>query len=298
MEPTEREIANVRRALKRLRAEPTGWDPVRRGGHTPARRWIVTLDDGRTAFAKVATDELTASWLRDEHVVYQQLQGASFVPGYFGYYDDGEHPVLALEDLPSGAWPPPWDAAGISALLASLDEMWATDAPPETALATDDAREIAGGWNEIARSPDPFLRLGLCSDSWLSKYMDTLRSVADEAVFEGDALLHFDVRSDNVCFRPDDSHAVLIDWNLTSVGNPQIDVVFWLPSLEAEGGPAPETVLPEADPGLVSTCAAFFCARAARPPIPTAPTVREVQLVQARTALPWAARALGLPPPT
>jgi len=298
MEPTEREIANVRRALKRLRAEPTGWDPVRRGGHTPARRWIVTLDDGRTAFAKVATDELTASWLRDEHVVYQQLQGASFVPGYFGYYDDGEHPVLALEDLPSGAWPPPWDAAGISALLASLDEMWATDAPPGTALATDDAREIAGGWNEIARSPDPFLRLGLCSDSWLSKYMDTLRSVADEAVFEGDALLHFDVRSDNVCFRPDDSHAVLIDWNLTSVGNPQIDVVFWLPSLEAEGGPAPETVLPEADPGLVSTCAAFFCARAARPPIPTAPTVREVQLVQARTALPWAARALGLPPPT
>ncbi|HKI29853.1 MAG TPA: phosphotransferase [Actinomycetota bacterium] len=298
MEPTEREIANVRRALKRLRAEPTGWDPVRRGGHTPARRWIVTLDDGRTAFAKVATDELTASWLRDEHVVYQQLQGASFVPGYFGYYDDGEHPVLALEDLPSGAWPPPWDAAGISALLASLDEMWATDAPPGTALATDDAREIAGGWNEIARSPEPFLRLGLCSDSCLSKYMDTLRSVADEAVFEGDALLHFDVRSDNVCFRPDDSHAVLIDWNLTSVGNPQIDVVFWLPSLEAEGGPAPETVLPEADPGLVSTCAAFFCARAARPPIPTAPTVREVQLVQARTALPWAARALGLPPPT
>jgi Phosphotransferase enzyme family len=298
MEPAEREIANVRRALKRLRAEPTGWDPVRRGGHTPARRWIVTLDDGRTAFAKVATDELTASWLRDEHIVYQQLLGASFVPGYVGYYDDGEHPVLALEDLSSGAWPPPWDAAGISALLASLDEMWATDAPPGTALATDDAREIAGGWDEIARSPEPFLRLGLCSDSWLSKYLDTLRSVADEAVFEGDALLHFDVRSDNVCFRPDDGHAVLIDWNLTSVGNPQIDVVFWLPSLEAEGGPAPETVLPDADPGLVSTCAAFFCARAARPPIPTAPTVREVQLVQARTALPWAARALGLPPPT
>jgi hypothetical protein len=82
-----------------------------------------------------------------------------------------------------------------------------------------------------------------------------------------------------------------------AVGNPQIDVVFWLPSLEAEGGPAPETVLPNADPSLVSTCAAFFCARAARPPIPTAPTVREVQLIQAKTALPWAARALGLPPP-
>ncbi|HKE54896.1 MAG TPA: aminoglycoside phosphotransferase family protein [Actinomycetota bacterium] len=297
MEPTEREIANVRRALKRLRAEPAGWEPVRSGGHTPARRWIVTMDDGRTAFAKVATDELTASWLRDEHLVYQHLQGAPFVPGYVGYFDDGEHPVLALEDLSSGTWPPPWDAAGISALLASLEAVWDTAPPPDTAVVTDDAREIAGGWDEIARAPEPFLRLGLCSERWLSANLDALRAGADRAAFGGEAFLHFDVRSDNVCFRPDDGRAVLIDWNLTAIGNPQIDVVFWLPSLQAEGGPAPETVLPDADPGLVSTCAAFFCARAARPPIPTAPTVRDVQLVQAWRALPWAARVLGLPPP-
>jgi hypothetical protein len=175
--------------------------------------------------------------------------------------------------------------------------MWATAPPPGTAVATDDAREVAGGWKEIASAPEPFLRLGLCSETWLSANLDTLRSVAADAAFAGDALLHFDVRSDNVCFRPDDGRAVLIDWNLTSVGNPQIDVVFWLPSLEAEGGPAPEIVMPDADPGLVSTCAAFFCARAARTPIPTAPTVREVQLVQARKALPWAARVLDLPSP-
>jgi Phosphotransferase enzyme family len=297
MEPTERETANVRRAVKRLRAEPAGFEPVRSGGHTPARRWIVRLDDGRRAFAKVATDEMTASWLRDEHVVYQHLLGAPFVPGYVGYYDDGEHPVLALEDLSDGTWPPPWDRAGISALLASLEEVWATAPPPDTAIAKDDAREIAGGWDEIAREPEPFLRLGLCSEAWLSANLDALRAAADKAAFGGEAFLHFDVRSDNVCFRPDDGRAVLIDWNLTAIGNPQIDVVFWLPSLEAEGGPAPETVLPHADPGLVSTCAAFFCARAARPLVPTAPTVRAVQLVQARTALPWAARVLGLPPP-
>jgi hypothetical protein len=90
---------------------------------------------------------------------------------------------------------------------------------------------------------------------------------------------------------------VFVDWNLTTVGNAQLDVVFWLPSLEAEGGPAPESVLPDADPRLVAACAAFFCERASRPPIPTAPRVREIQLVQARTALPWAARVLGLAPP-
>ena len=296
MAPTEREIANVRRAVKRLRSEPVGWRPITTGGHTPARRWIVTLADGRTTFAKVATDELTASWLRDEHIVYQHLKGASYMPGYVGYHDDGELPALALEDLTAAAWPPPWTEDRVVSLLSTLEEMWTASPPPDTASAADDAREISGGWEEIARDPNAFLALGLCSETWLSEHIDTLREADDQHAFAGEALLHFDVRSDNVCFRPNGS-AVLVDWNLVAVGNPQVDVVFWLPSLEAEGGPAPETVLPDADPGLVSTCAAFFCARAARPPIATAPTVREVQLVQARTALPWAARALGLPVP-
>jgi hypothetical protein len=297
MEPTEREIANVRRAVKKgLRAEPAGWSPVTSGGHTPARRWIVRLDDGRSVFAKVATDELTASWLRDEHVVYQHLKGAPYMPGYVGYHDDGEHPVLALEDLSAATWPPPWQDADIASLLSSLDEMWGAAPPPDTASAADDASEISGGWDEIARDPNAFLGLGLCSEAWLSEHLGALRAADDQHAFAGEALLHLDVRSDNVCFRPD-GRAALVDWNLIAVGNPQVDVVFWLPSLEAEGGPAPETVLRDADPWLVSTCAGFFCARAARPPIPTAPTVREVQLVQARTALPWAARVLGLPAP-
>ncbi|MGH3031166.1 MAG: hypothetical protein ACRDNE_10445 [Gaiellaceae bacterium] len=70
----------------------------------------------------------------------------------------------------------------------------------------------------------------------------------------------------------------------------------WLPSLEAEGGPPPEALLPEA-PEAAAFMSGFFAARAGLPPIPTAPHVREIQLAQLLTALPWAARALGLPPP-
>ena len=296
MEPTAREIENVRRALRHPRADPIAWDPVTAGGYTPARRWVVTLDDGRTVFAKVATDEVTASWLRDEHVVYSVLRGASFMPGYVGFSDDGDNPVLVLEDLSVAYWPPPWSTPRIDSVLAALREMWSTPPPEWTARADDDAREISGGWDERGSPRELERSLGLCSAEWWSAHRDALRETANSARFDGDALLHFDVRSDNVCFRPDGG-AVFVDWNLTAVGNPQIDVVFWLPSLAAEGGPAPEVVLPDAQAGLVSTCASFFCARAARPLIPTAPRVREVQLVQARTALPWAARAIGLPPP-
>jgi hypothetical protein len=296
VEPAPEEAANVRRALKHLRSEPVAWGPVTTGGHTPARRWVVTLQDGRTAFVKVATDDLTASWLRDEHLTYSVLRGSTFMPTYLGFYDDGTHPVLALEDLSAAEWPPPWDPRKIDAVLEALDRLHATDPPQDTPLAADDAREIAGGWEEIAEDPAPFLALGLCSPAWLEKHLGSLRTAAGDADLGGEALLHFDVRSDNICFR--EGSAVLVDWNLTTIGHPQLDAVFWLPSLQAEGGSPPEDILPGADPPLVATCAAFFCARAARPPIPTAPGVRHVQLVQSKTALPWAARILGLPEPS
>jgi thiamine kinase-like enzyme len=53
-------------------------------------------------------------------------------------------------------------------------------------------------------------------------------------------LLHFDVRSDNVCFAGD--RAVLVDWNWAAIGNPVMDVAARLPSLHAEGGPPPEEI--------------------------------------------------------
>ena len=93
-----------------------------------------------------------------------------------------------------------------------------------------------------------------------------------------------------------DGRAIVIDWNHATVANPDVDLAFWLPSLHAEGGPPPEAVLPDA-PGLAAWVAGYFCANAGEPPVPDAPHVRPLQVSQARTALPWAARALGLPPP-
>jgi len=297
VEPTAEEAANVRRALKRLRAEPVAWEPVTTESHTPARRWIVTLTDGRRAFVKAATDELTAAWVRDEHLVYSMLRGAAFLPAYVGFSDDGAHPVIALEDLSGAAWPPPWTRANVDAVLETLDLVHGTPAPGGLPRADDPHLELRGGWAEVAREPDAFLGLGLCSSEWLDGNLGSLRAAAEGAPLEGEALLHFDVRSDNLCFRGD-GHAILVDWNWASVGDPWIDVATWLPSLHAEGGPQPEEAAPGVPPGLAALVAGFFCAHAARPALPTAPQVRGLQLRQARTALPWAARALGLSDPS
>jgi hypothetical protein len=90
--------------------------------------------------------------------------------------------------------------------------------------------------------------------------------------------------------------ALFVDWNLACIGNPTLDLGFWLPSLAYEGGPAPERILPDA-PAIAARVSGYFAARAGLPDIEDAPRVRVVQRQQLATALPWVARALDLPPP-
>jgi len=140
----------------------------------------------------------------------------------------------------------------------------------------------------------PFLSLGLCSQAWLENALPTLRHIAEAAPFAGDALIHLDVRSDNICLRG--QRALLVDWNQACLANPDVDIAVWLPSLRAERGPQPWELLP-GQPGLAAWVAGFFAARAGLPPPSTAdPSVRALRLAQLEVALPWAARELELPP--
>jgi aminoglycoside phosphotransferase (APT) family kinase protein len=139
------------------------------------------------------------------------------------------------------------------------------------------------------------LSLGLCSRAWLDRALPILLEAADRRLLHGTALLHTDVRSDNLCFR--DGATVLVDWNHASVGNAQIDVAFFLPSLRLEGGPPPREVAPCVTPGLAAHVAGFFAGHAGLPAPSTAPRVRDIQRRQLEVALPWAAALLDLPPP-
>lgn len=261
-------------------------------GYSPAERWSVTLADGRRVFAKIGSDPLTAGWLRTERKVYAALAG-DFMPSVRGW-DDGARPLLLLEDLSDCRWPPPWDAAGVDRVLAALARLRAADTggalPPLSATNP----ELAGSWRRVAAAPAEFLSLGLTSEDWLRGSAGALIAAAEGAQLDGPCPTHMDVRSDNICFRG--GQALLVDWNHAVLAAPDVDVACWLPSLHAEGGPAPEEILPHGGP-LAAVISGYFAEHAGKPLIPTAPRVRKVQAQQLRTALPWAARALGLPPP-
>jgi len=294
MQPDVADIERVRRALG---TTPIAWRAASGHGAPSNRRSVVELEGGGSAFVKIAAYDYTADWLRDEYRIYSALDGESFLPRVLGWDDDGLAPALALEDLSGATWPPPWDAAHVDAVLGTLASVHATP-PPERVPPAVESQFGQDAWADVAADPAPFLALGLCSQAWLDEHLPALAGTSATAEIEGTSFLHFDVRSDNLCLRH--GGAVLVDWNNACLGNPVLDTASWLPSLEAEGGPAPHAVLPDETPGLpaiASLLAGYFCSRAGLPPIEQAPHARPLQLAQSRTALPWAARLLGLPPP-
>ena len=259
-------------------------------GYTPALRLRTWLNGGGTVFIKCAVNELTAGWLRSELRVYSSLQ-APFMSRMLAWEDDLVLPFLVLEDLSGAFWPPPWNTRRIElvrAMLADLAGYSLPGLPP-----VDQDRTLLGGWQQVAEAPAEFLALKLASPAWLERALPTLLAVDESAAVQGDALCHNDVRSDNLCF--DGERVVLVDWNLACRGSSQLDLACWLPSLQSEGGPPPDTILPGAG-ALVAWVSGFFACRAGQPIIPDAPRVRQVQLSQLRCALPWAVRALDLPP--
>jgi hypothetical protein len=262
-------------------------------GYTHAGRHRAFLEDGRTVFVKSAVDELSAGWLRTEIAVYAALHG-SFLPELHGWAEHDGLPLIVLEDLGDAHWPPPWRAGDVDAVRHALAEIAAHEPPPGLGRVPRD--ELAHEWREVERDPEPFLALGLCSPGWLSTHLPALRDAAERAPFEGMDLLHLDVRSDNIALR--EGRAFLVDWNWACTGNALLDIAAWAPSLHVEGGPAPEEVVDgDGVAELAASLAGFFAARAGLPPPPTAPRVRVVQREQLSVALPWAARALGLPEP-
>jgi hypothetical protein len=287
---------DVDRTVLTLKDEPVAWRAVTRGGQTAASRWVATLADGSTRFVKIAHTDDTASWIRDEHLFYALAGPRPYLPSFLGWHDDGERPVLVLEDLSDGVWPPPWSSERVEAVLRCLREVATSQPPPDLPIARN-SQFALDAWPQIAADPAPYLTLGLCSEDWLARYLPALSEASASARFDGEHLLHFDVRSDNLCVRG--GRAILIDWNFACLGNPLFDVAAWLPSLHAEGGPPPEQVLEPAPEvaAIAALLAGNFGWRGARPAIPEAPHVRPLQRKQAATSLPWAARALGLPAP-
>ena len=261
------------------------------GGYTPALRLLCKTSEA-SFFAKIGTTPGTSRSLSREIRIYNSLSG-DFMPHLVASEDHESAPILIIEDLSRQHWPPPWDERQIDLTLAQINALHNTPAAAETYAQAHEVHDA--NWQAVAADPEPFLALRMADAKWLEAALPTLIQYEESCPTSGDSLTHWDLRSDNICLTAE--RAVFVDWNSACLSNPELDLGFWLPSLAYEGGPEPEKILPDA-PEVAAWVSGFFAARAGLPGISDAPRVRLVQRRQLKTALPWAVRALNLPPLT
>ena len=277
------------RIEKLLGAPVTSYRRVK-GGYTPALRLVCHSADA-SFFVKIGVTPLTGEYLRREIHVYRRVSG-SFMPKLVSWDEHDLEPILILEDLSTCTWPPPWDERRVQLVLEQIEAVHHTTVQLES-FAEVFGTGKEGHWQTVAAEPTPFLSLGLADSRWLDAALPILIEAEARCRTDGAYLTHGDLRSDNMCFATNGPR--FVDWNLASLSNPVLDIGSWLPSLAYEGGPLPERILPHA-PEVAAWISGFFAARAGLPLIPDAPRVRVVQRQQLETALPWASRALALPP--
>lgn len=279
------------RVEKIIGSKPVSWTSIK-SGYTQAERYVIQFENDTSAFVKVATEEDTIKWLRDEHKIYSILK-AEYLPQVLGW-DDGEFPLLILEDLSTGHWPPSWTPEQIQKVFDTLEKLKTVKIDGDFRSLSHFKKEFTG-WGKISKDPSGFLGLGLVSSEWLQKALPVLIKAESEIVFDGDSLVHTDIRSDNICFLGEKTY--FIDWNWTVKGNPIFDVVYWLPSLYTEGGPTPWSFNIN-EPELIAGLAGFHAFSAYQPAsFKGAEAIRALQLKFLKVYIPWVVEVLNLPDP-
>jgi hypothetical protein len=273
-----------------LGVEPGRWE-LGSGGHTRAGKARAILPDGRGAFVKWAAGDANAALL-DEVRVLAVVRG-SFLPAIAGWSVDP--PVVVMEDLSAGSWPPPYpdDLEPLWAALA-----WKADVTPPNGLPhLEDWPGSRHRWARVAEDPGPLLGLGVVTDAWLQAYLSDLITAEENVPLAGTQLVHNDVFSGNMTFTGE--RAVLVDWATAAVGNALLDTAMAVLSVRSEGGPRVRLGFRDEE-GFAAMLAGHNALEAPAPlPDWARPdsTLRVEQLGDLRHALAWAAECLDLPPP-
>ena len=274
------------------------------GGFSPGATAVLDCP-ARPIFVKAVGAALNAEspeFHRREAVVSASLPALPQVPQLLDVYDDGDWVALAFVAVDGRPPAHPWDPAELQAAAGALGELHERLTPnpvPNLRLAADRLAALFGGWADLAARD----RLPAGLDEWTAGNLDRLAELESgwrDAV-AGSTLLHCDVRSDNFLVTADG--VVLVDWPHACVGSPVLDLVVWAPSVELEGGPAPEALLAlhgaasAVDRDVLAVMVAAFCGFLVRhslqPPPPGLPTLRAFQAAQGAVALAWLRRVTG-----
>jgi hypothetical protein len=275
---------------------------TQRGGFSPGLAARVKLDDGRRFFVKAVSEAAnpdTPHIHRSEARIVAALPASAPVPRFLWSFDEDGWVALCFEDVDGRHPSEPWTEGDLALVVATLRNM-AVDLTPSP-IATAETASVAfelniNGWRRAQDRGEDRL------DAWCSKHLARLSELearAPEAV-EGETLLHFDIRADNLLIAGD--RVYVLDWPWARRGVAFVDWLAMAPSVAMQGGSSPEEFLKRFDLSGISdeaidaalcSLAGFFVVGALEPPPPGLPTVRAFQAAQGVVAVRWLRERTG-----
>lgn len=281
------------------------------GGFSPGVAVRLYTEDNQCVFLKAIGTELNPSSVnfhRREIKINAQLPENSFAPRLLWSHDDADDTgwvVLLFENIDGSNPQTPWQESELERVMQAMSELSEVLTPSpipadSISMAGDYFAKRIYGWQKIqAGDPKYFEQL----DDWSKRHFDKLCELekkAPEAV-EGNTLVHFDVRADNIVMNND---AVwFVDFPHACVGSKWLDVILFAPSVAMQGGLLPEDLMrlhppcqqadPDAITAAVVSMAGMLTFNGLLPPPPGLPTLREFQAAQGKVACEWIAQRTG-----
>jgi phosphotransferase family enzyme len=265
-------------------------------GFSPGLAARMRLEDGRRVFLKAVSEKAnpdTPDIHRREARILAALPPNAPIARLLWSYDEMGWVALCLEDIDGRHPHEPWTDHDMEVVIACVEKM-SRDLTPSPIQVEDTVpaffSRTINGWG-IA-----FDRGETRLDPWARRNLDRLAELEKRApgVVEGDALVHCDIRADNLLIAGD--RVYVLDWPWARIGAAWIDLVAMAPSVTMQGGPQPEQFLSRLDlqavtsdaiDAVVASLTGYFVVRALEPPPQGIPTVRAFQAAQGGVALAW-----------
>ena len=288
----------VRDALEGALGSPVVDAVDQSGGFSPGLAARCTLADGRRVFVKAVSPDQNpdaADIHRREAAIAGQLTPDVPAPRLRHVHDDGHWVALAFDEVDGVQPREPWQLDQLDLVVPAL-VAFARDATPSPVrgipLATEALAATFGGWRRLADGDGDPSSYGPEVIAAVPALADREDGWADAAA--GDALVHGDLRADNLLIDAD-GDIWLVDWPWACIGHPLLDLAGFLPSVGLGGGPGIDEVLRRHDVVddtdafeiLLTAIAGFFVRSSLDPAPPGLPRLRDFQRAQADVALAW-----------
>lgn len=280
----------IRHGVEALLGSTVSVAVTQMGGFSPGVAARVVTNEGRRAFVKaVETNRnvFSCELHRREARLLGQVPSGGAIPSLIGVHDSPKGVAIITDDIEGRHPALPWDLGELRAVLRALPGVGRLSVDVPTASVALD--EFFRGWAALRDDPPPDL------NPWCRDRLDVLCEVSDRAraKVEGDALVHLDLRADNVLLQRD-GRVRLVDWAHACRGAEWLDAALLLLEVQSFGGIDVDAVLAEYDVArddvtevIVAVTGGFL--NSARKAVPEdMPTLRAYQRQSADFSLRWA----------